>query len=272
MADARAAIDPAQTDDTVAVHEFRRAMKRWRATMRLLAPCYDQADALRVGARDLTRPLGRARDTQAALDALEDLSGRGEQLSPRSVATMRDRLEARVRIEHGEAFASISRSTLRDYVERAAGTFELWPLEDVPFEAIADSLAATFRRARRSRPARSDEPTPEALHALRRRVVEHRHQMELVIPLWPRLGRVWADEAQRLRNRLGCYHDLVVLQGLCAPHQVAAPWRSRLAPLILARQADHLAASMRMSGRLFAERPRDFRRRLLALWRDGPPR
>lgn len=38
---------------------------------------------------------------------------------------------------------------------------------------------------------------PEHLHDLRRRVVEHRHQMDLVEPLWPRLGKVWAEEAQR---------------------------------------------------------------------------
>lgn len=267
VSDARTAIDPAQTsDETIAVHEFRRAMKRWRAYMRLLTPCFEEAEALRIGARDLARLLGQARDTQAALDALKDLGGPTEQLSARSFATMRDRLEERAQAEHGDAFASASRRQLRDYIERAAGTFELWALDDVEFAAIADALAITYRRGRLSRPVHWAAAEEEELHTLRRRVVEHRHQMDLVIPLWPRLGRLWADEAQRLRVRLGSHQDLAVLQGLTAPHQVLAPWRSRLMPLIEARKAEHVETSMRMSGRLYAERPRDFRRRLIALW------
>jgi hypothetical protein len=132
---------------------------------------------------------------------------------------------------------------------------------------LAYSLATTYGRGRRSRPARWEEATEDEVHTLRRRVVEHRHQMELVIPLWPRLGRLWTEEAQRLRVRLGSHQDLVVLQGLTAPNQVLAPWRSRLTPVIATRQAEHVDTAMRMSGRLFAERPRDFRRRLIALWR-----
>jgi predicted secreted protein len=97
-------------------------------------------------------------------------------------------------------------------------------------------------------------------------VVEHRHQMELVIPLWPRLGKVWGEDAQRLRTRLGAYHDLVLLRRLCGPHQPLAPWRSRLDGRIEARQAEHVAAARRLAARLFAERARDFRRRLQALW------
>ncbi len=60
---------------------------------------------------------------------------------------------------------------------------------------------------------------PDDLHELRRRVIEHRYQMELVEPAWPRLGRIWVDEAQRLRNRLGAFQDLAVLMHLTEPHQ-----------------------------------------------------
>jgi CHAD domain-containing protein len=104
------------------------------------------------------------------------------------------------------------------------------------------------------------------LHELRQRVVEHRYQMELVEPLWPRLGKLWVAEAQRLRERLGSHQDLVVLAGLTAPHQPLAPWRSRVAPLIDQRRAVHAAAAQRLAHRIFAERPKAFRRRLEALW------
>ena len=64
--------------------------------------------------------------------------------------------------------------------------------------------------------------------------------MELVEPLWPRLGHIRIQEAQRLRDRLGRHHDLAVLAALAGPHQPLAPWRARLAPAIAARQADHI--------------------------------
>jgi hypothetical protein len=90
--------------------------------------------------------------------------------------------------------------------------------------------------------------------------------MELVEPLWPRLGRIWIAEAQRLRTRLGKFQDLIVLARLMQPHQPLARWRSRLSPMIAPRQADHVAAAARIAARLFAEPPRAFRRRIEALW------
>ena len=91
--------------------------------------------------------------------------------------------------------------------------------------------------------------------------------MELVEPSWPRFGKLWVAEAQRLRERLGSHQDLVVLGRLTAPHQLLAPWRSRVTPLIDERKAAHVAAARRLAARLFAERPNAFRCRIEALWR-----
>src|SRR2546423_14231134 len=74
LSEARAAIDDPTRPDPVAVHDFRREMKRWRALLRLLQPFLGE-DGLRLRsqARDLARALGGARDAPAALDALADL-------------------------------------------------------------------------------------------------------------------------------------------------------------------------------------------------------
>jgi hypothetical protein len=90
--------------------------------------------------------------------------------------------------------------------------------------------------------------------------------MDLVEPLWPRFGKVWVGEAQRLRDRLGTCQDLTVLDGLTQRGQPLARWRLRLAPAIAARQALHVAAASRIAGHIFAEKPNAFRRRLMALW------
>src|SRR5437016_5331195 len=98
LSDARAAIDDPARADAQAVHDFRREMKRWRAFLRLLDPILAEEGArLRRQARDLARALGGARDAQSALDALGDLAGHvaaGQAaLTPRSLATLRDRIE-----------------------------------------------------------------------------------------------------------------------------------------------------------------------------------
>jgi hypothetical protein len=86
------------------------------------------------------------------------------------------------------------------------------------------------------------------------------------VPLWPKIGRAWVSEAQKLRDRLGHHQDLTVLKDLTAPRLPLAPWRSRLVPLIAARQAEHAAGASRVARRLFAEKPKAFRNRLLGLW------
>jgi hypothetical protein len=119
-------------------------------------------------------------------------------------------------------------------------------------------------------PAHWSAADVEELHTLRQRVVVHRYQMELVEPLWPRLSKMWVSEAQRLRERLGTCQDLAVLARLTEPRGPLAHWRARLTPPIAARHALHVNAAARLAGRIFAESPRGFRRRLEALWENGP--
>ena len=94
LAEARAAIEDPARSEAEAVHDFRRAMKRWRALLRLLEPFLGQdARRLRDEARDLAKTLSGARDAQSALDALDDLIKHGLALSPRSIAALRRRIE-----------------------------------------------------------------------------------------------------------------------------------------------------------------------------------
>ena len=271
IADARRALADPELTDAEAVHEVRKALKRWRALLRLLArPLGEQADQMRAEARELMRALSGARDAQSALDALTDLRKEGTKadvpFSPTSMETISQRLTALKDAAEQTGFTKEMREKLSRYLDYATLSLERWPIKAIDFDTVADGLISTYRRARQLVPDNWTEADAEHLHDLRRRVVEHRHQMDLMEPLWPRLGQVWAEEAQRLRNRLGACQDIAVFIGLTAPHQPLAPWRSRLAPLIEARRAAHLKAAARLAGRLFAEKPKAFRRRLSALW------
>src|SRR3954453_12232213 len=89
LAEARAALALGNTD-AIAVHDYRKAMKRWRALLRLLQPFLgEEGRQLRVAARNSAQELAGARDAQAAMEALKDIAERPQTtLSPRSLAAI----------------------------------------------------------------------------------------------------------------------------------------------------------------------------------------
>jgi len=270
LAEARTAItDPARTEAD-AVHDFRRAMKHWRAFLRLLEPFVGQeARALRDEARDLAHALTGARNAQSALDALNDLAKHGLALTPRSLATLRRRIEDIRRTAETTLLDADMRLRLSSALDRAETMVERWPLHLLVFDNVADGLTRFYRSARGLIPDDWAAADAEDLHELRKLVVIHRYQMDLVEPLWPRFGRMWTGEAQRLRDRLGRHQDMLMLESLTGPHQPLVRWRSRLAAAITERRAAHVAGAKRLAERLFVEKPNSFRRRLDAMWRTG---
>ena len=270
LAEARAVLNDQTKPDATAVHDFRKAMKRWRALLRLLEPFLgDDGRQLRAQARDFAREVAGARDAQSAIEALEDLVDDKVPLSARTVASIRGRLDEKRLSAEAAQLTQALRARFIIALDAAETAVAAWPLE-IAFAELARELADAYKLARDDAPGDDwREIDAEVLHDLRRRVVAHRYQMELVEPLWPKFGKLWVAEAQRLRDRLGAFQDLSVLFGFTAPHGALAPWRSRLTPLILARRAQHARAAQRIAGRLFAERPRAFRKRIEALWKSG---
>jgi CHAD domain-containing protein len=270
VAGGRKPIEAPDISDAAAVHDLRKALKRWRAILRLIALLVgDEAELMRVEARDLAREMAAARDSQAAQEAIADLSDAGHslpKLSARSRAAIAERLAEMGAGAQALGLSQARRTRLGDMWSRAAAAVERWPLERFDRSQAAEQLTVFYRRVCAAVPDDWSHASPEALHRFRQRVVEHRYQMELADPLWPKLMRVWVSEAQRLRDRLGAHHDLVILQRLTEPHQPLARWRSQLEPLIAERQAAHVAAAKRLTGRLFAEKSKAFRQRLASLW------
>jgi CHAD domain-containing protein len=270
LTEARTAVtDPARTE-AAAVHDFRRAMKRWRAFLRLLEPFVGQeARGLRDEARDLAGALTGARNAQSALDALADLEKQGLALSPRSIATLRQRIDAVRTAAETTLLDADMRLRLGSALDKADAMVERWPLHLLVFDNVADQLTRFYRAARGLIPEDWAAADAEDLHELRKLVVIHRYQMDIVETLWPRFGRMWTGEAQRLRDRLGRHQDMLMLESLTGPHQPLVRWRTRLAAGIAERRAAHVAGAKRLAERLFVEKPNTFRRRLDAMWRAG---
>jgi CHAD domain-containing protein len=267
VASGRKPIETPDISDTVAVHDLRKALKRWRAILRLIAPTVgDEAEQMRVEARDLARELAAARDGRAAQEALADLGDDFPDLSARSRATIAARLAQIGASAEAISLTSARKVRIGEMWTQAADAIERWPLQSFDHSEAATQLTVVYRRVCAAIPDDWSHASPAALHRFRQRVVEHRYQMELAEPLWPKLMRAWVSEAQRLRDRLGAHQDLAVLRRLAEPDQPLARWRSQLAPVIAARQAAHVAAAKRLTGRLFAEKSKAFRQRLTSLW------
>jgi CHAD domain-containing protein len=266
LAQARAALTDAERSNQAAIHDFRRAMKQWRALLRLLAPFLDDARRWRDEARDRAQSLTGARDAQSARNAFDDLVEDNAVLPPRTVATIRGRLDAMRGGAEQAVLTPAPRQDILDWLDAADAAVEHWAFDSIAFDALAARLARGYRAARRSVPADWQQAQAADMHALRRRVVDHRYQMEMIEPLWPRFARMWLEEAERLRDRLGKYQDLEILERLAGPHQPLARWRSRLTPLCAERKAALTKRSSRIAARLFAERPKAVRQRLQALW------
>jgi CHAD domain-containing protein len=269
LAEGRTAVEDRKRIEAVAVHDFRASMKSWRAFLRLVEPHLGPNErGWRTEARDLARMLAGARDAQAALDAVADAEQHtpSHRLSAQSWDTIRTKLEDLRSSAETASLTNAIRTRISGAMDRAEARVERWPLDELSFADMAEGLSEDYRRARHLIPDDWGSASVHELHELRQRVVVHRYQMEIVEPLWPRLGRSWVREAQKLRNRLGKVQDLAVLSRYAEPHQPLARWRSRLQSVVSQRQAQHVAVSRRIAGRLFAERPKAFRQRLEAMW------
>ena len=113
------------------------------------------------------------------------------------------------------------RDRLSRYFDYATLSLERWPLKAIDFDIVTDGLTSTYRRARQLLPDSWSDAEAEHLHDLRRRVVEHRHQMDLVEPLWPRLGKCGRRKRSACATRLGSCQDLAVLTELHRPTSAA---------------------------------------------------
>src|SRR5674476_386144 len=153
IADARNALANLELSDAEAVHEVRKAVKCWRALLRLLAqPLGEQAEQMRGEARELMRALAGARDAQSALDALQDLRKADLPFSPKSVATIHQRLTAMRDAAEQTTFTKATRDRLLHYLDDATLSLDRWPLDAIDFNTVADALTSTYRRARQLLP------------------------------------------------------------------------------------------------------------------------
>lgn len=252
-------------DSAAAVHELRKSFKRLRGLLRLVRGRQMQpARELRRTVADAARQLSGARDQAAQREAMDDLVAKAG-VAPAVCKVAIRALGSAEQADDDDALAR-HRPQLAALIE---GCIEAAPrlAGSMGPKALLAALGEDYEKAR-SGGQEVDVDDAEGLHELRKAVVNHRYQMELFTPFWPAQGKLWETELQRLREKLGKHHDLAVLIKRLddnPPTTIAErKWHTPLYEAAHARQQRLAISAMRLHARLFAERPKAFRRRLSA--------
>ncbi len=272
--------------DEHAVHETRKALKRLRALLRLLARELGEQTYSRENAalRDIAAQLSGARDAAVMLATLDKLIER----HPRKLGRRRSvrELRRRLRAEHARTqHLALSDPAVRAQLLGALHAFRwraaAWSLTDrAGIELVEADLERIYRlgRKRYRRAARRKGDRTIAMHEWRKRVKDLRYAAEML----DRRGgdrvrdgdarlRKLARRADELGELLGEEHDLAVLAerlraGGRRKHRDA--WhsgrrtREQLLALIAKRRRTLRKRALRRGRRLYEKRPANFTRRL----------
>lgn len=252
--DGRAGRDPGK-----AVHNARKDIKRLRALLRLVRSELGKQVIRTENARlrDAAAQLAARRDADVMIATLASL-----ELEPDAGAGLGAALRAHRLRTSGGAAEPAAQAAMAALGEMRLSVDD-WPLRRCGFGALRPGLERMYRRGRAGYRRTAAEPTVEGIHEWRKRVKDLWYQHQLLDHLWPAAMGAVAGEAHELSDRLGDDHDLAVLAAWAREHAVGGP---ELEAAVEERRARLQREALELGGRLYAERPRDFVRRLERLW------
>lgn len=235
------------------VHQMRRHGKKLRAMLRLVRPALEQDfRILDRQVRDASRLMAGARRTEA----LRELCGRLQQDFPE------DGWQRVMRQLPAPAPSGADTAQAAHLLHQVSVQVHSWATTRIAVPEVARGLQKTYRDSRRLARRCARKGTDTLLHEWRKQVKHHRHQCELMAPLWPGLGRR-LDRLKRLSDLLGRHQDLSDLAALLeqAPARYGDNlWVAQRLERIHALQKTLATRALRRRDSLFAEKPKPWRR------------
>lgn len=256
-----------ESDTAAAVHGSRKDMKKLRTVLRLLRDELGRERSQQASRRfrDAARALSDSRDAEVKLKTLAGLKAHQDGLPREAVAAWgkileRDRAAA-VDTPRSEALAAEAATEIEAGLEEVRG----WTLTGDSWKAIEPALLRTYRRGRKAMKAAKggDE---DAIHEWRKRVKDLWHELRLLSAAWPGPLKAASKEAHQLSELLGGHHDLAVLREDLGQRNLGQLETQTLAAAIDRRQQELAGEALALGRRLYAERPKQFSRRLRRYW------
>jgi CYTH domain-containing protein/CHAD domain-containing protein len=259
-------------EPTKQIHGARKDLKKLRALLRLVRDDLGRKTFKRENRRyrDAGRLLSPSRDATVRVETLASLEQRfGHEVPAGASVSWRELLEA-----DREAAAAELRGEGAEALERARAAIEVGaaelgelPLGTDSWDLFEPGLTAAYRDGRGALAVVADGGNPDDVHELRKRAKDLWYQLRLFRNAWPGLLGPTAEEVHELTDLLGDHHDLTVLaEDLDARAGLVAD-RDVLRELIERRQAELLESALRLGKRVYAEKPKRYRKRMRAYWR-----
>lgn len=256
-------LDPLPDRRDSGIHEARKNIKKLRALLVLIRHCIGNRvyrnENLQL--RDVARKLSLLRDAQAMIESLPNLP---PTWLPQSAKRA---LAKKLQHDKQQLFASenvngILRTAAQELVG-SRGSLVLLPVPVDSFDDLRKGLLLTYKAGRKAWKVARAQPTPDNLHALRKRVKQHWYHVRLfgeyaLAPLTER-----EDKLSQLEGLLGDGHNLHVLGQSLPANAVAA--------VALAEHEGELSRqSLLLAEELYARPTRQMRHRLVsAMSLDG---
>lgn len=258
----------AETAD--AVHGARKDMKKLRTVLRLLR---DELGSKRYKVenarfRDAARILSETRDAEVKLETLDALAEHSEALPEEAIESWgkilaRDR-EAATNAARDEPAVAEAISLIEEGLEEIRD----WDLDGDSWQLIDAAVTRTYRRGRRAMKAAEKNRGEADFHEWRKRAKDLWYELRLLSDAWSGPLEATSDEAHNLTDLLGDHHDLAVLREDLRERNLGEGETETMEAAIGRRQEELATEAFTLGRRLYAERPRDFSRRLRRYWRS----
>jgi CYTH domain-containing protein/CHAD domain-containing protein len=261
-----------EDDLAEAIHGARKDLKKLRSVLRLLR---EELGKKRFRAenkryRDAGRLLSASRDAEVKLETLRELEQcAGDRFPAGASLAWYEALEA-----DRDRIAGAAKGETAEKVEAAAAAIagageEIsgWPIGSDSWQRIEPGLRRIYRDGRKALGRVRTDGSAQSVHEFRKRAKDLWYQLRLLRGAWSGLLEAAAEEAHELADLLGDHHDLAVLSEDLEARAGLVSLPSDFEKLIEARQAELLGAALGLGERLYAEKPKQFLRRLHGYWR-----
>jgi CYTH domain-containing protein/CHAD domain-containing protein len=261
-----------EAEETVAaeaVHGARKDMKKLRTLLRLLRDELPKKVYAKESERyrEAARKLSGSREAEVKPATLASLTEEAEDLPAEAVEMWRRILDSDREAATGTIASQEAMAEAVELIEAGCGEIEGWQPAKDPWKEVAGGITRVYRRGRRARRAAEADPGDDGLHEWRKRAKDLRYGLELLSGAWSGPLEATAAEADRLSDLLGDHHDLAVLREDLRQRRLGEEETRKLEAAIEARQEALAAEAFALGRRLYAERPKDFGRRIGRYWR-----
>jgi len=260
------AIETGELEADVAIHGARKDLKKLRTLLRLLrGELPKKVYASEAGRyREAGRLLSPLRDAEVKLGTLDALAGEPG-LPAEAVESWRLILERDSEAAGETAPDRATEAEAIALIEAGRKGIEGWEVRD-SWKAIAAGLERVYRRGRQGMRTARGRRDDEVWHEWRKRAKDLWYAQQLLAGAWPQVLEPAAEEAHHLSEALGDHHDLALLRADLHQRRLGEEETRDLETEIDRRQDELAAAALDLGARLYAERPKDFSRRLRRYW------